>query len=228
MPVQRKVFRIEESARLRAPLRADSTAEIASLRALIEPRLDGDRAAHERARAQVAEAQAFKHELGLIHAAVEQSRDGVAAFDADTSGESRAARAGRELEAIVVGTERATQSILQAVEEIDHAAGTLSAALKSMHDKGLAQDIQDCVVRILEACNFQDLTGQRVAHVVETLNVIEQRTARLVEIWHRIDAMAPAFSERRDDDSRFLNGPKLAGEGGHSSQIDIDVMFRRA
>lgn len=134
------------------------------------------------------------------------------------------ARASRELSAIISGTERATQSILQAAEAIDHAAGTLSAAMKNAHDKGLAQDIQDRVVQIFESCNFQDLTGQRVNHVVETLAFVEQRIGRLLDIWHRIDA-APAFGDARDDDRRFLNGPKLADERGHSEQHDIDVMF---
>ncbi len=200
-----------------------------SLRALIEPRGGADREARERARAQIAEAQAFKRELELIHAAVERSRGEMAALSTDTPGDDRTARASRELAAIVASTERATQSILQAAEEIDQAAGTLSAALKSAHDKGLAHDIQDRVVQIFEACNFQDLTGQRVAHVVEALKFVEQHVARLLEIWRRIEAMhAGCSASNAEGDRRFLNGPKLAGDRGHSSQNDIDTMFGRA
>src|SRR4051794_21327282 len=77
MPVQRKVFRIEEGARLRsangvAAQDADGAlrhrefmTEMQSLRELIGPRTEVDRDALERARAQIAEAQAYKHELGL-------------------------------------------------------------------------------------------------------------------------------------------------------------------
>ena len=83
----------------------------------------------------------------------------------------RIARAGRELQAIVAGTEQATQTILQAAEEIDRSRRHAGRALKSEHDQGLAHDIQDRVVQIFEACNFQDLTGQRVAKVVATLQV---------------------------------------------------------
>jgi chemotaxis protein CheZ len=233
MPVQRKVFRIEESVRTRGAHRnairhPELATELVSLRALIEPRGGAGREERERERAQVAEAQAFKRELELIHSAVEHSRGEMAALSTDTPGDDRTARASRGLSAIVASTERATQSILQAAEEIDHAAGTLSAALKSAHDKGLAHDIQDRVVQIFEACNFQDLTGQHVAHVVEALKFVEQHAVRLLEIWRRIEAMAPAVGEQCRGDRRFLNGPKLAGDCGHSSQNDIDTMFGRA
>src|SRR6476620_5723385 len=82
MPVQRKVFRIEEGARRRAAegVAADGAegelqhrefiTELQALRGLIEPRPEVHREALERARAQIAEAQAYRHELGLIHAAV--------------------------------------------------------------------------------------------------------------------------------------------------------------
>ena len=89
MPVQRKVFRIEEGARLRAAHGVGASdaegalqhrefiTEMQSLRELIGPRTEVDRDALERARAQMAEAQAYKHELGLIYAAVERTRNGM-------------------------------------------------------------------------------------------------------------------------------------------------------
>ena len=49
---------------------------------------------------------------------------------------------------------------------LDQAANTLSASIKSTHEQGLAHDIQDRVVQIFEACNFQDLTGQRISKVM--------------------------------------------------------------
>src|SRR6266852_2170924 len=69
MPVQRKVFRIEEGARLRAAVgvvaegadgalrHREFMTEIQSLRELIGPRTEVNRDALERARAQIAEAQ---------------------------------------------------------------------------------------------------------------------------------------------------------------------------
>jgi chemotaxis protein CheZ len=130
------------------------------------------------------------------------------------------------LQAIVSGTEQATQQVLQAAEDIDQSANTLSAALKSEHEQGLANDIRDRVVQIFEACNFQDLTGQRVGKVVESLAFLEEHVGRLMEIWRSIEQFKPVvFDEPAKDDNKLLNGPKLAGEAGHSSQDDIDSLF---
>ena len=72
MPVQRKVFRIEEGARLRAAhgvaagdaegavQHREFMMEMRSLRELIGPRTEVDRDALERARAQIAELQRAK------------------------------------------------------------------------------------------------------------------------------------------------------------------------
>ena len=79
-------------------------------------------------------------------------------------------------------TERATQQILEAAESIDEAANTLSATLKREQEQALTSDIRDHVVRIFEACNFQDLTGQRIAKVLATLAFVENRVARMLEI----------------------------------------------
>jgi chemotaxis protein CheZ len=238
MPVQRKVFRIEEDALARAPAplaatpSADSLrhqeflAELQALRALIEPRASVERDAIERARAQIAEAQAYKHELDLIYAAVKRTREEMDAFGANALGGQHTARAGRELTAIVDGTEQATQSILKAAEDIDQAAGTLCAALTGEYDQGLAHDIQDRVVQIFEACNFQDLTGQRVAKVMATLRFVEDHVARLLQIWRHVERFTPVvLDEPRASDPGYLNGPKLPGDEGHSTQDDIDALF---
>ncbi len=238
MAVQRKVFRIEESARFRAAEGAvanddgalrhrEFMSELQALRESIGPRAAVDRDALDRARAQIAEAQAYKHELGVIYAAVERTRNEIGALGVEAQSSEQTARASRELAAIVGGTERATQSILQAAEEIDQAAHALSASLKSGHEQGLAHDIQDRVVQIFEACNFQDLTGQRVAHVVGTLKFVEDHVARLLAIWHGIEQFTPVvFGAEVEGDERFLNGPKLADDAGHSTQDEIDGMFR--
>jgi chemotaxis protein CheZ len=243
MAVQRKVYRIEEHARPRASDAIDSghaegalrhrefMAELQALRELIGPRDPVERAvpdrdALERARAQIAEAQAYKHELNLIYAAVARTKSEMALLGANACRSEQAARASRELAAIVGGTERATRSILQAAEEIDQSANTLSATIKNESEQGLADDIRDRVVQIFEACNFQDLTGQRVAHVLATLKSVEARVARLLTIWHGIEQFAPvALGGDNEDDRRFLNGPKLNGDAGHSDQREIDAMF---
>lgn len=241
MAFQRKVFRIEERARLCAPDAASADeaegaighhafmAELQALRALIAPRMQMDRETIERVRAQIAEAEAYKNEIELIYKAVKRSKDEIDVVGAEPLQGDRVARASRDLQAIVAGTEQATQTILQAAEEIERSANTLADTLKSGPDQGLAHDIQDRVVQIFEACNFQDLTGQRVAKVVATLKFIEDHAARLLQIWRSIEQFKPVvFGADDGRDTGYLNGPKLPEEPGHSTQDDIDAIFRCA
>jgi chemotaxis protein CheZ len=84
------------------------------------------------------------------------------------------------------------------------------------------------VVQIFEACNFQDLTGQRVAHVMATLKFVEEHVARLLTIGHGIERFKPVVFGEEAGGDRFLNGPKLPGDRGLSTQDDIDGLFRCA
>jgi chemotaxis protein CheZ len=235
MAVQQKIFRIERSdakaadaaPRDEAVLRREEFMdEIRELRRLIEPANGISRDAQERTRAQIAQAQAYRAELELIADAVRTTRGelrgGPGADDLQSLG-----RASRELHAIVTGTEQATQQVLRAAEEIDQIANSLSAALKSGHERGLANDVRDQVVRIYEACNFQDLTGQRVSQVTDILAALEQNVMRLMEIWRAVERFEPTVADHPADD-RLLNGPKLDGDNGHFSQNDIDAIFGRA
>jgi chemotaxis protein CheZ len=115
-------------------------------------------------------------------------------------------RAGKELEAIVRSTEEATGTIMDAAEAI------------------MGADPNDAVMehctKIIEACAFQDLTGQRITKVVHTLTFIEDRLNSMNTVW---GGVLDATPEEKEDDSRFLNGPALAGEG--HDQAGIDALF---
>ena len=238
MPVQRKVFRIEENPRAMsrratpsvraqpAPPTDEYLAELKALRALIEPRLPANRDAMERARAQLAEADSYRRELAALHAAIEHSRAATAALDGAAPDQPPLERAGRELDAIVAGAERATQTILRAAESIDEAVNALRSVGDAADRDRLAGDIRDRVAQIYEACNFQDLTGQRADNVLAALRSVAAQVARLMQIWRGIEPFQPvAFDEPGPDDCHLLNGPKLAGDRDHVSQDDIDAMF---
>jgi hypothetical protein len=110
-----------------------------------------------------------------------------------------------ELDAVTTGTAQATQKILAAAEEIDQLADNLSAALKGKLEQELAQDIADSVLRIFEACNFQDLISQRVGKVMK--------------------ALASKDATPAADGAPDVHGPRLDGDKGHLSQSEIDAMF---
>jgi chemotaxis protein CheZ len=236
MAVQRKVFRIEEGARWRArdavagdgmesaERHREFMAALQALRALVLPAAPADRSTLERARAQIAEAQAYKSELELIHSAIQCTRDAAGGATTDAFAAEHTARTARELQAIVATTERATQTILQAVEQIDQAVIAMSASLNSEHANRLTQDVQQRLVTIFEACHFHDLTGQRVGNVLAALKAIEHHAARLKSIWQGVEAFKPVVFEEQGE-CRYLNGPKLPDDTGHSTQDDVDGMF---
>ena len=120
-------------------------------------------------------------------------------------------RIAHELDAVTAGTAQATQKILAAAEEIDQLADNLTAALRGRLEQDLAQDIADSVLRIFEACNFQDLIGQRVAKVMNSLKVNE--------------GPPPPAAGAASDIAPDLHGPRLDGDKGHLSQSEIDAMF---
>jgi chemotaxis protein CheZ len=169
----------------------------------------------------------LKDETDQIRRAINRTKQEIATLHFGAFDGEGQARATRELDAVVDGTESATQQILEAAEIIEEAANSLSASVKSEQDRALAQDIRDHVIRIFEACNFQDISSQRIAKVLATLKFIEERIAHMMDIWGGSDALkdyAPAIGEA---EQQLLNGPRLGDDHGHASQDDIDKMFAR-
>jgi chemotaxis protein CheZ len=138
--------------------------------------------------------------------------------------ERRMTRAAGELGAAVGGMETATQKILASAEVIDDCARALAAALNNDYHHGLAQDLQDHVVRIYEACNFQDLAGQRIGKVIAMLVMIEERLMAMIQ-HHSGANEQSAKATKPSSAGDLINGPRLDGAAGHASQHDIDVMF---
>ena len=99
------------------------------------------------------------------------------------------AKVNGELGAVVGGTEEATQQILEAAEAIDQAATALSKNISPDQQKLLTEEIQERVISIFEACNFQDLTGQRISKVMTTMKFIENHINVMMDIWGGVDAI---------------------------------------
>jgi chemotaxis protein CheZ len=233
MTEPRKVFRIERTAVMRVDDNVDASQgglrheeimrELQALRTALSnparrpPRRNGGGEQRDVAR--------LASELNLIADAIRgNGEDKVAhakgsAAPSQSPSASSATRVGHELSAVVNGTEQATQKILAAAEEIDSAANNLSAALKGKIEQNLAHDIQDLVIEIFEACNFQDLIGQRVAKVLGTLQFVEDHIVRV------LDEIKNPTTATRHDGTQTLHGPRLAGDDGHASQDEIDALF---
>ena len=179
-------------------------------------------------RAQIEQCEKLKIELDLIHDAITRPKREIAVLHGKSFNGDEMAKVNGELGAVVGGTEQATQQILEATEAIDQAASALSKNTSPEQQKILSEEIQERVVSIFEACNFQDLTGQRISKVMNTMKFIEQHINEMMNIWGGVDAIkahAPPIVDTREGDAKLLNGPKLDGDVGHASQDDIDAMF---
>src|ERR1700689_5435474 len=218
MPERRKVFRVEKMAAPpgESPSAGNSASscceevmrELAALRAMLAA---APLRAFPTSAAESAERARFMSRLRDIRSVIAGAEpavagNGIAAVNAPMS------RFTHELEAAVKTSERATQKILAAAEEIDQAANNLSAAVKGDSEQGLAQEIPDRVIAIFEACNFQDVTSQRLAKVRTALAGMEKL----------IDA---ALGEFEGDGSPAVRAPPLEGENGHASQSEVDSLF---
>ena len=92
----------------------------------------------------------------------------------------------------------------------------------------MAQRISDRVITIFEACNFQDITGQRISKVVGSMKFIEERVTQMAHIWGGLESFndMEAFTmPEREGDEALLNGPALDGDPMRTSQDAIDALF---
>ena len=119
-----------------------------------------------------------------------------------------------QLDAIVEQTEKATNTILDAVEKIEEETSKLDAPA-----------ITEQVTRIFEACGFQDLTGQRISKVVATLKFIEERLDQLLDVFGdelagTRQAVAGRDAGSSEDDGLRLDGPQLPEKANKQEEID--------
>jgi chemotaxis protein CheZ len=165
-------------------------------------------------RAQIEQCEKLKIELDLIYDAINRTKQEIAVLHGKSFNGDEMAKVTGELGAVVGGTEHATQQILEAAEAIDQSASAMSKVTSPDQ------------MRLLS--NFQDLTGQRISKVMNTMKFIEHHINVMMEIWGGVDAIrahTPPIVDDRVGDAKLLNGPKLDGDEGHASQDDIDALF---
>lgn len=158
-------------------------------------------------------------ELRDIANYIETMKVEIGQFQVNDLKESRIPAAGEELDAIVKATEEATNTIMECAEAL------LAADCADLESYQAL--VNDKVMKIFEACSFQDITGQRVAKVIETLQMIESRVGRFAEAVNAKD-VAGFLDEReaaraRRKEELLLNGPQLKGQG--IDQKYVDDMF---
>ncbi|NCC22504.1 MAG: chemotaxis protein [Alphaproteobacteria bacterium] len=153
-------------------------------------------------------------ELRGLHDLVEALRSELATRPGEIRG-THIPSATDELDAIVSATAEATGTIMDSCEAIDE--------LTSRADEDLHGRVVDQITKIYEACSFQDITGQRITKVVNTLKIIDEKVEKI------LDAFGPAEEFKREKQVKdegpasLLNGPQLPENA--ISQEDIDRLL---
>jgi chemotaxis protein CheZ len=186
---------------------------------------------------------AIYRELKAIADYISFLRSEIGELQANEMRAKRIPAAGEELHAVVTATEAAGNAIMASAEAVMSADAPNFEQYKAF--------VEQQMMAIFEACSFQDLTGQRITKVVQTLEQIETRVARFAVATNANDKSGFANEEEAAKaeraDALLLHGPALEGEGivqnevdsildapmlgaggesgGSSSQNDIDKLF---
>jgi chemotaxis protein CheZ len=154
----------------------------------------------------------LRTEVAEIGQLIEQARSEIAALRVEDISASHIPSATDELDAIVEHTAEATNRILEVCEVLDR--------LAEGPESDPPDALQHATMRIYEACSFQDITGQRIAKVVTTLKLIDERLTKIVGKPVPGVAAAPPSATPGQP---LLHGPQLPANA--MQQGDIDALL---
>jgi len=158
-------------------------------------------------------------EFSVIAGYIAKAKEEIREMRPHDISQERIPTAGAELEAITRDTENATHTIMNSAEAM------MSFSIDD--PKAYKAAVDDEVMKIFEACSFQDITGQRVSKVVNVLKQIEERVGRLANTLGVEDsAPRPMTAEEKRRQDLLLNGPAIGGP--ETRQDTIDAMFDEA
>ena len=121
-----------------------------------------------------------------------------------------------ELDAVVGATEDATNKIMDVCDRI--------SAIAPSCPPEISEQLIACTTSIFEACNFQDITGQRITKVVQALKHIDVKVEALLkalgEEIHHSSTKDPQTLDDAAAEKALLNGPQLPKNAIDQDAID--------
>lgn len=169
-------------------------------------------------------------EIAQMVRSIGRAKAQIAAIKHPMASEDQMQTASMQLDTIVQTTETATNEIMSSVDQIENVLKQIHGfTLDDPEVQQLIDRASNHLISIIEACSFQDLTGQRIMQVVKTLRFIESRILAMIDIWGGLEAfkdlpVPPAGEgEEAHEEEGLLNGPALGNKG--LSQDDIDALF---
>ena len=123
-----------------------------------------------------------------------------------------------ELDSVVQDTEIAAEDMTDIAENVDELTERLQAnAMGSDSILEIADGISAQTTRLFEACNFQDLAGQRIGKVINTLQMLDERLSRLADFRHKDSSkVEPAVLDEHETD-----GPRQTKVG---RSIEVETL----
>ena len=166
----------------------------------------------------------LKSELTGLFRYLERVREEIAAISRPADEDFHFESMGEQLDAIVKATEKATNTIMEATEKSIAAVDELRKTVSDPAQIALLDEIVGDGNDILEACSFQDITGQRVSKVVKSVTYVEERINALIDVWGKDEvAGVEVEGKEKTEDEKLLAGPQMEGKG--LDQAAIDALF---
>lgn len=148
---------------------------------------------------------------------IKKAKQDLAAIGQHANDAEHLSVASEELEEVVKATEEAANRIMDAADVIMEKAGSIEGDAST--------EISNQVAEIFDACNFQDLTGQRIRKVMQVIEYLEERLSNLTSTVEGAASDTDALLKSRDKraDADLMGGPAKSGDA--PSQDDIDKLF---
>ncbi len=171
------------------------------------------------------DASFLKRELLGLFEYVQRVRQEIAAISRPAEDAHRFESMGDQLDLIVQATEDATNTIMEAVETNIELLASLRTGVRDGRHQAVLDRMAANQNRIIEACSFQDITGQRVSKVVKSLAYVEERVNNLIHIWGKdaLDRETIAAECAKSGEDALLNGPQDPETA--LAQAEIDALF---
>ncbi len=177
-------------------------------------------------------------ELGELAKFINGAKKELQEVKASNIADEHLPNAANHLDAIVQMTEQATGRIMDECDQITNFHNDVKERLLSADpqiDANVLMGVDDAmnqaqtsVTHIYEACNFQDITVQRIQKVVKALQEIERQVLRMVVVFGLVENQSKldeATKQELTEDAALLQGPQLAGQG--LEQDDIDAILSK-
>ena len=132
-----------------------------------------------------------------------------------------------QLDALIKNTEEASYEILKSSEEILETVDKLREENSEEDRNKLCDLITASATNTLQACSFQDITGQRVTKILKSVQFVEDRVNTMAEIYGEssINNLGLEISAKEVPEGEVpMEGPAMKQEEA-ISQDDIDALF---